>query len=324
MLTLGPQITLDRMSPKRSDTAWVAAKLAEAATRVMVMIDLKPVVEQTGMQAGSDQKSGTVRWFTLDQAKSLGLDTTHAMFMGQEHTSKAGFFSIAISEAQAKGLPGAAAALRPFVDLRSLAMQGFLEPAELSLAGQARSLAQWHETHGFCAKCGQPSAMADAGWKRSCAACKTEHFPRTDPVVIMLVTDGERCLLGHEKRFGQMYSRKFYSTLAGFLEPGEDIEAAVRREVWEEAGIEVGKVHYVQSQPWPFPYSLMMGCIAEATKTEINIDKTEIEDARWFSREDALEALEGRHPELALPGRHAIAHHLIRAFVDKSWGKSGR
>ena len=150
------------------------------------------------------------------------------------------------------------------------------------------------------------------------------YFPRTDPVVIMLVTDGQRCLLGHEKRFGQMYSRKFYSTLAGFLEPGEDIESAVRREVWEEAGIEVGKVHYVQSQPWPFPYSLMMGCIAEANKTEINIDKTEIEDARWFSREDALAALEGTHPELALPGKHAIAHHLIRAFVDKSWGKSGR
>ena len=324
MLTLGPQTTLDRLSPKRSDAAWVAAKLAEPATRLMVMVDLKPVVEQTGIGDGPDAKRGTLRWFTLDQINSLRLDTGHAMFMGQDHDTKAGYFSVAISEAQAKAAPGAAGLLRPYVDLRSLAMQGFLDPPELSLAGQARSLAQWHETHGFCAKCGQRSAMADTGWKRKCEACDTEHFPRTDPVVIMLVTDGERCLLGHEKRFGQMYSRKFYSTLAGFLEPGEDIESAVRREVWEEAGIEVGKVHYFQSQPWPFPYSLMMGCIAEANKTEINIDKTEIEDARWFSRADALEALEGRHPELALPGPHAIAHHLIRAFVDKSWGRSGR
>jgi NAD+ diphosphatase len=149
-----------------------------------------------------------------------------------------------------------------------------------------------------------------------------DHFPRTDPVVIMLVVDGDRCLLGHEKRFGQMYSRKFYSTLAGFLESGEDIEAAVRREVLEEAGIKVGKVHYYRSQPWPFPHSLMMGCIAEAASKEINIDKHEIEDAKWFSREEARAALAGEHPELAVPGKHAIAHHLIKAFVEDSWRNS--
>jgi NAD+ diphosphatase len=316
MMTLGAQTRLDRMSPKRSDRDWVAARLADAKTGIMLMIDLKPAIVSS-----EAQRQAQLRWFKLAEIEALGLETKDALFLGLDHDSGAGFFALSIPESRIKDLPGGPTAVKPYVDLRTLAMQGALTPDELCIAGQARGLAQWHQTHRCCSQCGARSEVRDAGWKRSCWACAAEHFPRTDPVVIMLVTDGERCLLGHEKRFGQMYSRKFYSTLAGFLEPGEDIEAAVRREVREEVGLEVGTVHYHMSQPWPFPHSLMMGCIAEAKTTGIDIDKTEIEDARWFSRDDAMAALQGRHPELAVPGRHAIAHHLIKAFVEGSWGK---
>jgi NAD+ diphosphatase len=146
-----------------------------------------------------------------------------------------------------------------------------------------------------------------------CWACKTEWFPRTDPVVIMLVTDGDRCLLAHEHRFGD----RMFSTLAGFIEPGEDVEHAVRREVLEETSIRVGEVKYHSSQPWPFPHSLMLGCIGRAETTEISVDSGEIAEARWFTREEARLMLERRHPEgLNVPGRQAIANALISSFVD--------
>jgi NAD+ diphosphatase len=156
----------------------------------------------------------------------------------------------------------------------------------------------------------------DAGWKRKCWACGQEHFPRTDPVVIMLIIDpsGDRVLLGHEARFME----NMWSTLAGFLEPGEDIAHAVRREVWEEAGIRVGDVRFHSAQPWPFPYSLMLGCHGYAETTEINIDPNEILAARWFSREEIGQMLERTHPEgLWVPGQQAIARALIKAFADR-------
>jgi NAD+ diphosphatase len=158
--------------------------------------------------------------------------------------------------------------------------------------------------------------VKEGGWRRSCWACKTEWFPRTDPVVIMLVTDGDRCLLAHEHRYAKMYNERMYSALAGFIEPGEDIEHAVRREVLEETNIKVGEVTYHSSQPWPFPHSLMIGCFGRAETTDITIDSGEIADARWFSRKDARLMLERRHPEgLLVPGRQAIANTLIERFV---------
>ena len=160
-----------------------------------------------------------------------------------------------------------------------------LSPEEQSLAGQARALAQWHENQKHCGKCGAQAHANDGGWRRKCSGCGLDWFPRTDPVVIMLVTDGERCILAHEHR----YQNNMYSTLAGFLEPGEDIEHAVRREVMEETNIKVGRVTYHSSQPWPFPHSLMMGCIAYAETTEITIDPNEIALARWFSARGSFE-----------------------------------
>lgn len=200
------------------------------------------------------------------------------------------------------------------VDLRSLAAEGAVAPEELGLLATAKSLLAWHGRHGFCANCGQPTAIAAAGFRRECAACGTQHFPRTDPVVIMLVTRGESCLLGRAPRFPE----GMYSCLAGFLEPGETIEAAVRRETFEEAGIRIGAVTYHASQPWPFPSSLMIGCIARAETAAIAIDPLELADARWFTR-DAIAAMIARdHPDgLTVPPPMAIAHLLMRAFVDR-------
>lgn len=199
------------------------------------------------------------------------------------------------------------------VDLRSIAMQGVVDPESIALLGAAKAVLDWHARHGFCANCGQPTRSAAAGWRRECEACKTHHFPRTDPVVIMLAIDGDNCLLGRQRRF----PKGMYSALAGFIEPGETIEEAVRREIHEESGVTTSRVRYVASQPWPFPSSLMIGCFALAQTTAVRIDEQELEDARWFTRAEVREMFEKRHPQgLAAPNRMAIAHHLIRYWLD--------
>jgi NAD+ diphosphatase len=240
------------------------------------------------------------------------LPAEEALFLGVDEAGR-GHFALAVTEHRTRNVPGAVEKLRPIVDLRSLAMQGIMSPEELSLCGQARALAQWHENARCCGRCGGNTIVMDAGWKRLCWACKTEWFPRTDPVVIMLIIDGDRCLLGHEHRFAE----KMWSTLAGFIEPGEDIEHAVRREVLEETNIQVGEVKYHLSQPWPFPHSLMLGCHGKALTTEISVDTGELKEARWFTREEARAMIERRHPEgFGVPGKQAIANALIMAFLE--------
>jgi NAD+ diphosphatase len=199
------------------------------------------------------------------------------------------------------------------VDLRSIATQGLVAPDALAALGQAKAILGWHARHGFCANCGAPTHPAAAGWRRECGVCKTQHFPRTDPVVIMLAIDGERCLLGRQAR----WPKGMYSCLAGFVEPGETIEEAVRREIGEEAGIACGEVAYLASQPWPFPSSLMIGCFVRAASRDIVIDGAELEDARWFSRDEAVAMLEQRHPEgFTPPAPMAIAHHILRVWAE--------
>ena len=186
-------------------------------------------------------------------------------------------------------------------------------PAEdAAIAAQARSLVAWHERHPFCAACGAATRPRNGGSSRACVQCGAEHFPRTDPVVIVVVSRGGRALLGRSGHF----PGNLYSALAGFMEPGESVEEAVRREVAEEAGIEVGAVRYVFSQPWPFPASLMLGCIAEGLSGEIAVDPEELEDACWFSRTELVDALAGRSEVLTVPQPLAIAHHLIRAWLS--------
>ena len=201
------------------------------------------------------------------------------------------------------------------VDLRSIASQGLVPAPMVAILGQAKAIVDWHARHGFCAKCGAPTRAAAAGWRRECDACKAQHFPRTDPVVIMLAVDGERCLMGRQRRF----PKGMYSALAGFVEPGETIEEAVRREIREESGIVSGPVRYVASQPWPFPSSMMIGCLARAETTAIQVDAHELEDARWFDRAEAQAMFDKQHPDrLWLPNPMAIAHHLIRFWLGRA------
>src|SRR5229473_3259545 len=198
-------------------------------------------------------------------------------------------------------------------ELRGMAMQGVVPPEQLSAIAMAKSMVSWHQRHGFCANCGTRTAMKEGGWKRECLNCKAEHFPRTDPVVIMLVTSGEKCLLGRQKQF----MPGMYSCLAGFVEAAETIEDAVRREIFEESGIRCTDVNYYMTQPWPYPSSLMIGCTARATNEDIIVDRAELEDARWFDRAEATLMIRRQHPDgIAGPHPFAIAHHLVGRWLQ--------
>lgn len=201
------------------------------------------------------------------------------------------------------------------IDLRSLAIQAALPRRELAMLAQARSLLAWHKRRHFCSNCGAKTEIKDAGYRRHCPSCNMDHFPRTDPVVILIVRSPKGLLLGRQS----FWPKGMYSALAGFMEPGETIEEAARREVFEEAGIRVGRVTYIASQPWPFPSSLMIGLLGEAETDEIQLDAKELEDARWFSPKELLQMRDGHHPkELKFPVKMAIAHHLVLAAIEPS------
>jgi len=246
--------------------------------------------------------------FTLADARALGA-TGETVFLGL--LDGVARFGYGLAPAAAEALKSDERYL--VTDLRSIAVQGLVEPAHLPLIAEAKAVLHWHLRHRFCSNCGAPTQVTQAGWKRDCASCKAEHFPRTDPVAIMLAVSGEQCLLGRSPRF----LPTMWSCLAGFIEPGEAIEDAVRRETREEAGINCGRVVYFHSQPWPFPSSLMIGCHAEALTSDIVVDRAELEDARWFSKAEVESMLLRRHPQgLTTPPPVAIAHHLIRAWVE--------
>ncbi|EMD82938.1 NAD(+) diphosphatase [Pacificimonas flava] len=198
-------------------------------------------------------------------------------------------------------------------DARAAAMH--LPAGDGAVLAQARSLIDWHGRHRFCGGCGAPTEARKAGYARQCTGCGLEHFPRTDPVVIMLALHGEgagqRALLGRQGRFPP----GFMSALAGFVEHGESLEEAVRRELFEETGVRTHRVAYVASQPWPFPYSLMMGAFAEAPSDQIKVDGEEIVEARWFTRDEIAAALAGEG-ELQVPPPMAIAHTLLKTWIE--------
>ena len=250
--------------------------------------------------------------FTMNEACALA-PATETVFLGL--LDGAGRFGIGIAPAAAEALKTRDGLL--VTNLRSIAVQGLVEAEHLPPIAEAKAVLHWHARHRFCPNCGTATKSVCGGWKRDCPNCKAEHFPRTDPVVIMLATDGERCLLGRSPRFVPT----MWSCLAGFIEPGESIEDAVRRETREEASITCGRVAYFRSQPWPFPTSLMIGCHAEALSREIIVDREELEDARWFDRDEAVAMLQRKHPAgLTTPPPVAIAHHIIRAWVEKERG----
>lgn len=200
-------------------------------------------------------------------------------------------------------------------NIRALVTEGALAVEDLSAIAVAKALVGWHQRHGFCANCGARTRLSQAGWRRDCAHCNTEHFPRTDPVVIMMVTDGERCLLGRQPHF----AAGMWSCLAGFVEAAETIEDAVRREVLEETGVRCTDVSYTMTQPWPYPSSMMIGCAARALSREIVVDRHELEDARWFDRAEIALMLKHQHPD-GLTGPHpfAVAHHLLGRWAAEA------
>lgn len=288
---------IDRATDRRRDAAGLSAHAAAGA----YVVGGELVVSRKREQGGDPL-------FGLAEARALA-PPRESVFLGLRDGAPR--FGLAIDATAAEALKARNDLL--VTDLRSIAVQGLVAPEHLPPLAEAKAMLAWHARHRFCANCGAATDLAEAGWKRACPACRTEHFPRTDPVVIMLAVRGEHCLLGRSARF----AAAMWSCLAGFIEPGETIEEAVRREVREESGIVCGRVGYVASQPWPFPMSLMIGCRAEALTTDITVDRTELEGARWFDREEAALMLLRRHPAgLGTPPPVAIAHHLIRAWVE--------
>ena len=291
---------LERVAELRPDDAAVAARAADSRARAYVVGGEMIVTKK------ADRVNDPL--FTLAEARAFGAPT-EMVFLGL--LDGVPRFGAGIE-------PEAAAALkeRPellVTDLRSIAVQGLVDADHLPPIAEAKAVLHWHARHRFCPACGEPTVPVHGGWRRDCAACGTQHFPRTDPVAIMLAIDGDNCLLGRSPRF----AATMWSCLAGFVEPGENIEDAVRRETREEAGIVCGRVVYFTSQAWPFPMSLMIGCHTQAETREIVVDRSELEDARWFSKGEIESMLMRKHPDgLTTPPPVAIAYHIIRAWVE--------
>lgn len=286
---------LDRVANRRDDDAFQAEMAASPAARTLAVAGEAVAVRQS---AGS----ALDLWFGFDEAAALGRNG-QLVFLGTDARGPA-FATEVEAPPEADEIT--------FLSPRQIAAHPGVAPDDVGALAEGKSMLAWHAAHRFCGRCGIETRSSVSGWKRECPGCGLHHFPRTDPVVIMLAVDGERCLLGRQPRF----PAGLYSCLAGFLEPGETIEDAVRRELGEEAGIHCGAVTYLGCQPWPFPSSLMIGCIAEATTTELAVDREELEDARWFARGEVDAMLDGRHPEgLTCPMPMAIAHHIVLAWA---------
>ncbi len=295
---------LDRGSLRRGE---VAALLADPRARACLVAGESIVLKRRPGLAEGPGAFGAL--FAFEEAAALGGRPGEACLLGLD-----GAVPHFVLPLHAAAL--AVLAERPdlfITDLRSIAVQELVSAEEIGQLATAKAMIAWHARRSFCSNCGERLVVAEAGWRRECPNCGAQHFPRTDPVVIMLTVDGDECLLGRSARFAP----GMWSCLAGFVEPGETFEQAVRRETMEEAGIHTGAVRYLACQPWPFPMSVMIGMHAQALSRDITIDPNELEGARWFHRDEAALLLARAHPEgLTAPPPMAIAHHLIRAFVE--------
>jgi len=290
---------LDRAGERRGDTAWLAEKVADPASLAVALWNGQPLVEQ-------GDKGPQIAYLRADMAEELSGGPERLLFLGL--WKDAAVFALDL-EGGTDPSQGVLQGLGDFEDLRGLAMS--LPAADAGILATAKGMFEWRRKHRHCANCGEVSHVADGGWKRICPACNAEHFPRTDPVVIMLALCGERCLVGRQSRFPP----GMYSALAGFVEPGESLEEACARELEEEAGLKTLSVRYHSTQPWPYPSSLMVGLIAQVEDGEATPDQTELEEVRWFTREEARSLLAGEISGAWAPPPLAIAHHLIKAWA---------
>ncbi len=283
---------LDRADEIRRDPAALIAMRARADARWLVMDKLNPVIRP------GEQPS--ILWAYRSDVPHDAL----SIFLGVDGDAPR-FAAAAPADELVADFGG------EVMDARAA---GTMLPAdEAAIVAQARSILDWHQRHGFCAVCGAPTVLAKAGYARSCSGCKAEHFPRVDPVVIMLAVRHDHALIGRQPRF----PKRFLSALAGFVEPGESLEEAVRRELWEEAGITTSRVRYLASQPWPFPSSLMIAAFAEADGFEVKLDEDELEEVRWVTKDEVRAALAGTGDWLAPPPM-AIAHTLLKSWVEEA------
>ena len=295
---------LDRASEKRTDSKWIESKRRDPSSVILPMWRLEPFLLGSE-KSGPPFELGLVRAGIADSIAGaeavcifLGLDGDRAVF------------ALDVSEAGDPANVGPLAGLGYFRDARVAGSMVSIKDS--AIIAQAKAMIDWHKRHGFCPGCGAPTKLMDAGYRRLCGKCNAEHFPRVDPVVIMLATHGEACLVGRGKQFPP----GMFSALAGFVEPGETIEEAVRRELMEEASVKVGEVTYYATQPWPFPSSLMIGCFAKAEARDVKVDENELAEVRWLERSVARELIEGKQVDgLRVPPPIAIAHHLIRTWA---------
>ncbi len=295
---------LNRATEKRTDPDWIESKRRDPSSLVLPIWRLEPFL------LGSEKSAPPAELGLLRPviADSLAGAEALCIFLGVD--GDRAVFALDVSEVGNPANEGALAGLGYFRDARAAAQ--IVSIKDSAIIAQAKALIDWHQRHGFCPRCGSPTRMLDAGYRRLCGKCNAEHFPRVDPVVIMLATDGDSCLVGRGKQFPP----GMFSALAGFIEPGETIEEAVRRELMEEASVKVGEVTYYATQPWPFPSSLMIGCFAKAKSRDVKVDENELAEVRWLERGLARELIAGKQMDgIRVPPSIAIAYHLIRAWA---------
>jgi NAD+ diphosphatase len=293
---------LDRASERRGDLSWLKGKLEDPDSLAIAIWNGKPFVEKTKDGAGNQ-----IAYLPVTLAEELSGGGERLLFMGL--WKETAVFAVDL-EGNADPAEGPLMGLGRFEDLRGIALT--LPQADAAMLATARQMFEWRRRHRHCASCGQPSVAFDGGWKRVCPACQAEHFPRTDPVVIMLATHDGKALLGRQAA----WPSGMFSALAGFLEPGESIEEACARELKEEAGLKTAKVTYHSTQPWPYPSSLMIGLIAEVEDEDATPDQTELSEVRWFTKPEMRDLLAGKLTGTFAPGRMAIAHQLIKSWAE--------
>ncbi len=299
---------LNRAAEKRNDRDFIALALADPGAQILAFHQLAPMFALAG--PGHHGSSAELLW--LGPTARVLAPRAEPIFLGLDAQARP-HFALDFGRRFALG-ESPLAGLGEFFDLRAAA--GRMTSESSAIAGTARALIDWHARHMFCARCGAESRVASAGWKRICPSCEAEHFPRVDPVAIMLAVHGEFCLLGRQARFPP----GIFSALAGFVEPGETVEEACQRELFEEAGLRTGAPVALFGQFWPFPSSLMLGLVAPADGMDLVIDREELEDARWFSRAETLAMLAGAGQGFGVPPPMAAAHHLIRIWAENPIG----